>query len=206
MKKTLLVLALVVSVFATDIFAQNKNSIKFAPVEMVRGAIGMTYERALPNNTSLVLTARYTDFTRIDNNKLTIFSFIGILEGDQYGQKGFDVELSFRKYFGEKTALNGFYLQPGIGAGTYQIDYEEEVGNFLGIREDIAKYEFSEKLSVSSFSLRGGYQWAFKNGFTLDMGLGVRANKSFSKFNDLIDSKRLNGFKPMGNLKLGYAF
>lgn len=206
MKKTLLVLALIVSVFATDIFAQNKNSIKLAPVEMVRGAIGLTYERALPNNTSLILSVRYTDFSRVDNNRLTLFSIFGILIGDQYHQEGFDVEFSFRKYFGGKAFLNGFYLQPGIGAGHYKISHEEEIINFLGLERDKTQFNFSEELNVSSFSLRSGYQWVFKSGFTLDIGMGLRVNKTFGMYSDLIDNKRLNGLKPMANLKLGYAF
>lgn len=201
-KKILLISGFIFSFIATDIFAQNKNSIKVAPLDVIVGIYGLGYERGLSNSASILLTARYTDFLRREKpengSPLSIW-------GNKYKQEGFDLKISFRRYIRSETFLEGFYLEKGFVFASYDITYELKGSLFFG-RDGTP--DFIDKLNVYSASLDMGYQAELGNNFVLDFGFGIRINRVFNTSDPMSFpvSKRLNGFTPAGNLTLGYTF
>ncbi len=208
MKKTHLLLCFIFSFFVTDILAQKNNGFYLAPIDKMFGSYGLSYERALSNSTSVLLTARYTDIVRIENNEGTILFLFGFFKGDQYTQKGLDVELSFRKYFYEKARMNGLYLQPSIRVGDYEITHANGVSNIFGVADRDVRGDiyFAEQLTVYSFSLSSGVNLRLGDRFRIDVGLGVRMNRTNIKSGSLPDSRYLNGFKQVGTFRFGYSF
>ncbi len=179
-----------------------------APVDVAAGLYGLSFERALTGNFSVLLRGRYTNIVQLYNNKGTRFSIFGFFSGEQYMQNGFDVELSFRKYFRGKIPMTGFYIQPSGGIGDYRVRYAEHVINFIGIarRANIENITFSERLKISHFSFTSGVQTNLGKRFLMDVGMGIRRNKTLGDIGNLPKNNYLNGVKFVFNLKLGYAF
>jgi hypothetical protein len=112
------------------------------------------------------------------------------LGGAKYSSLG--GELQYRYYFDE--ALYGWYAggQIGYSAGKVTIDgYSDYETNY------------------SAFKLgpKGGYQFLWDSGFTLDLNLGFAYNKfSYADSNGSFSTLKASGLLPNFGLGLGYSF
>lgn len=93
--------------------------------------------------------------------------------------------VGYRYYFThKKTEIpSGFWLTPQVGFETGSLK------------------DGSNKESVYAFALGAqiGYQWAWKNGFTLDIGIGP-------SYANMSGAASASGIIPMGTLAVGFAF
>lgn len=163
----------------------QENVIKVNPLAILGGIDLVSYERALSDNTSGIISAAYGGFK------------IGDLDYSSFGGG-----LQYRYYFDE--VLSGWY---GAAALSYQTG-EVESGNITigGSSTDANKFDFS----AFGGGLNIGHQWIWNSGFSLDLNLGA-SYKSFNyEFEDedqenLFDVKA-SGVLPTFGFALGYAF
>ena len=178
MKKIILMLAIGAFSFAAH---AQENAIKVNPFAILGGNDLVSYERAFNDNSTGIISAAYTSFG---------------FSGAKYQSVG--AGLQYRYYFSE--AIRGWYLGAGIG---YQS------GNVEGDGDTFSDIE-SESVDVdfSSFTggIKGGYQWSWDSGFTLDLNLG--ANYVNFTYDDSEESTNFDGtgILPSFGLGLGYAF
>lgn len=110
--------------------------------------------------------------------------------GYRYAATG--AELQYRYYYNQ--AIRGWYTG---GSLSYQSGKVEDTNS-------------SDELNFSGVALgvKGGYQWSWESGFTLDLNLGANYvnlnydDNSNSSFSDV----RGSGIVPQFGLGLGYAF
>ncbi len=102
----------------------------------------------------------------------------------------FGGELQYRYYFSE--ALKGFYAggQAGYSVGKVKITSATDT-NFGALK----------------IGAKGGYQWVWGSGFSLDLNLGIAYN-NFSYKNSSLSTSALkaSGILPNFGFGLGYAF
>ena len=183
MKKLLLITVL--ALFAIPKIQAQENAIKVNPIAILGGIDLVSYERALSDNTSGLVSVGYGGFK---------------IGGVSY--KSFGGGLQYRYYF--KEALRGQY---GAAIVSYQSgDVEAESITIGGSSVDSNKFNFN----AIGVGLKAGYQWLWDSGFTLELNLGA-SYKSFKyDFETESQGNSLN-FKESGLITtfgfgLGYAF
>jgi len=183
MKKLFLIVG--VTFFAMTNITAQENAIKVNPFAILGGSDLVSYERALSDNTSGIISAGYGGFKFGD-----------------VSYKSFGGGLQYRYYFEE--ALNGWYL---AAIASYQSGkVESESITVAGTSTEADKFNFS---SIGA-GLKVGYQWLWDSGFMLELNLGA-SYKSFKYDFDNDSQKDLFNFKASGvlptfGLGLGYAF
>jgi opacity protein-like surface antigen len=183
MKKLLFITVL--ALFAIPNIQAQENAIKVNPLAILGGTDLVSYERALSDNTSGVISVGYGGF------KFGDVSYKSIGGGLQY-----------RYYFDE--ALKGWYLAASVG---YQSgDVEAETITIGGSSVDSDKFNFT----ALGVGVKAGYQWLWDSGFTLELNLGA-SYKSFKYDFENDSEENLYNFKASGVLPtfgfgLGYAF
>ena len=180
MRKVLLVGAL--AAFGA-LSAQQKNSVKANPFALLGGTDLVNYERAIGEHSSV-------------GGGLGLGGFK--FGGAKYSS--FGANLAYRYFFEE--ALRGWY---GLGIVFYQGgSVKLETPNFFGGPVQEAKSDFN----AFGLGARGGYQWIWDSGFTLDLSLGFTYS-SFSYSGDT-NSQTLDlkggGVLPSFGVALGYSF
>ena len=165
----------------TTVNAQE-NAIKANPLALLGGADLVSYERAISDNSSLVLGAGIGGF-KVSGTKYSSFGVSG----------------QYRYYF--KEALNGLYAGAIVQYLSGDVEYEDIFG--FGAEIDDVGY--------SSFGggVKFGHQWAWDSGFLLDLNVGA-SYSSFS-YDDSDDDAFVTGLKSSGvlptfGLALGYAW
>lgn len=102
----------------------------------------------------------------------------------------FGIGAGYRYYFTHaKTPIpSGFWVTPKVGF---------ELGS---VKDNGTNH------SISAFSIGAelGYQWAFQNGFVIDLGIGP--NFTTIKTDDSATLDKLSGILPSMTLSIGYAF
>ncbi|WP_405205191.1 DUF3575 domain-containing protein [Aquimarina sp. LLG6339-5] len=141
-----------------------KNSIRVLPLPTLFGlGISLEYERLIKNNWSLNIQAfgasYNSDIYRIGSQRSGPWTNIVRIEVDG------------RYYLlNHKKAPKGWFVGPGIIGGYKNVDFEE--------------FNASENRDYDSFIIGGvvksGYQWIFKNGFTLGAASGLASIYKFS--------------------------
>jgi hypothetical protein len=178
MKKLLLFVAF--AAFGFSFSNAQENAVKVNPLAILGGTDLVSYERALTDNASGIISAGIGGFS------------IGNFSYSSYG-----AGLQYRYYFSE--VIRGWY---GGGAVAFQGGNVEAEDNFDG--------SSSEEISFGAFSggIKGGYQWSWDSGFTLDLNLGINyVNFSYDDTdNSSFDSLDGSGILPQFGFGLGYAF
>lgn len=125
-------------------------------------------------------------YERVMNTKTSLLfsgSYAFNLLGTEVSAGGLGV--GYRYYFTHaKTEIpSGFWVTP-------QLSFEVGSMEFNGTKESISAFAIGAQI---------GYQWAWKNGFTLDLGIGP----SYAALNS---SDALSGIIPTGTIAIGFAF
>ena len=173
-------------------FAQ-KNSLKFAPLQLVAGKIDLTYERKVGTKTSLLFNYQRIERTRSSTAQGLVYPVLTAIGGRTVTKSsGTAIDLSLRRYLSAAERMNGFYVQGGLRFGN-QTDRTRQEGGLFSIWEPKEEPVTTNK-SLGGLHLRAGWQWVTPGGFTLDAGLGGGKYLEQEK-----------GFMLL-NCKLGYAF
>jgi len=183
MKKIILTLILIVSTVVTG-YSQDtitkdpnkitgatyKNSIRLLPLSALVGEINFEYERILKNNFSLLLQA-YGDFSNTD-----VISNGSLAPEDNISAYEIGLEIGGRYYFSKrKKAPKGWFLGTGIITGYKDIDYEST---------SIFRPRDYDTFVIGA-SIKGGYQWVFKSGFTIGVANRLQFTQELSGPRDL---------------------
>lgn len=196
MKKTILITAVLMITAITGVFAQ-KNSLKSAPLDLIGGRFGLTYERSTKKNLSVLFT--YKTINSRDNGLRpadVVFPLLSSLGGRTTSRTtGYIAEFAVRKYAPGKNNMAGLYLQPSLIFGE-KIRVSQFNSGILGVFSE-KEPPTTVKKDLNSLGFRMGYQWVTSGGFTLDLGLG--GNRYFNPLNK-------NKGSVLFNCKLGYAF
>lgn len=153
MKKLALILCFTVSIFgySQEKLDSPKNEIKGNALFLVLGAVEVTYEHLLTQDTGLGVSLFYVS------------------------EEGFDAEFNispyYRAYFGKKQAA-GFFVE-GFGmisSGKY--------GGYSGYNYDTNSHYTVEGKKYTDFALGFGLgsKWVHKNGFVFEINAGIGRN------------------------------
>jgi len=181
MKKILLT---AVAVFAFGFANAQENIIKANPLSILGGTDLLSFEHKVGDNTSALLGLGYGGFS---------------IGGAKYTNMG--VEVQYRYYFEE--CLKGFYAGGQIGYTSGKVTLDSP---------SISGYNVVYKSSETNFSsmivgAKGGYQWVWGSGFSLDLNLGLAYNNFTYKSSDAAFSGlQASGVLPNFGFGLGYAF
>ena len=179
--KKIIALTLIFSSFSTLMFAQKsgkKNVVKINPFGLFFGNASLSYERALNDKNSVVISPTFGDL-KVDNYKYSSFGL-----GAEY------------RFYTREEAPEGFYLSPGVGFSSGKVKLENSTSN---------NEANSTGIYIKGVL---GKQWIWDSGFTLDLNGGIQyANYKYtgnanSAFNDL----RGSGIFPTLSFSLGYNF
>lgn len=182
MKKIILT---AIAVCAFGFANAQENIIKANPLALLGGTDMVSFEHKLGDNSSVLLGAGIGGF-KIGDAK--------------YSNMG--AEVQYRYYFNE--ALKGFYAggQVGYSSGKVKI---EGFPTFNGS----SLVTTTNETNFGSFKLggKGGYQWVWDSGFSLDLNVGVAYNNFSYKNSDAsFSTLKASGVLPNFGFALGYAF
>jgi hypothetical protein len=157
---------------------ERDNDITVNPLGLAFGLGNITYERALSKENSWLAGVDFGSYGTSDD-KLSIFGASG----------------AYRWWFDKEKALNGWFAGPEVKI--------ESVSWSFGVLGN----NYSANGSFFGAGVQGGYQWVFRNGFTLNLGLNFDYLAGSIASN--VTGAPALGFGGAGigaNLGLGYAF
>jgi hypothetical protein len=111
-------------------------------------------------------------------------------------------EVQYRYYF--KEALKGFYAggQAGYSSGKVTLDTFGFDQNF-----NLVSTTDETKFGSLKVGAKGGYQWVWSSGFSLDLNIGVAYNNFSYKNSDAsFSTLKASGVLPNFGFALGYDF
>lgn len=161
--------------YAQDEVQENmKNVIKINPISLAFGNINLSYQRAVAKSSAIQIGANYW------------YKIFGT-EVSGYGIRG-----SYQFFLTSRTkyAPEGFYLGPQIGY------------NHLKERESESSGDIIDTASTLGVGLMLGYQWIWKSGMALDLGIGPMYVFATSE----TTGADFEGFLPNITIALGFNF
>lgn len=183
MKKIILTAA---AVFAFGFANAQENIIKVNPLAILGGTDLLSFEHKIGDNSSAVLGLGYGGF-KIGDAKYT----------------NMGAEVQYRYFFEE--SLKGIYVggQLGYSSGKVTLDgipsFDENF-NLVSTSNEI-------KFGALKVGVKGGYQWVWDSGFSLDLNLGIAYNKfSYKNSDPEFSTLKASGVLPNFGFGLGYAF
>jgi hypothetical protein len=174
MKKTIFSIICFLLIMATSLMAQEKkNVIKWHPLSLYSGSVGIGYERAINERNSFDVTVRIP-FEQNLNASFTEF----IYPSDEYSVSNsttstLGLRLAYRHYTGQQVAPKGFYLEPYVSYQKIKPGIEGNSGTKTG--------KLSGSFTSTSGGLQLGYQFLIKKTVTIDLyflGLGAGVTKA----------------------------
>jgi hypothetical protein len=170
-----------IAVFSFGVASAQDSAIKVNPLAFFGGSDLISYERKLSDHGTGLIGVGYSSFS---------------LGNFKYTNAG--AELQYRYYFTQ--AMKGWY---GGGQAGYNSG-KVEVTNFLSSPGNTSNDNDFNSFRVGA---KGGYQWQWTSGFTLDLNIGFAYNK-FSYDNNSGQFAGLKGTSVAPNLglALGYSF
>jgi hypothetical protein len=182
MKKIILT---VITVCAFGFANAQENIIKANPLALLGGTDMVSFEHKLGDKTSVLIGAGIGGF-KIGDAK--------------YSNMG--AEVQYRYYFNE--ALKGFYAggQVGYSSGKVKIEGFPTISGTSLVTT-------TNETNFGSFKLggKGGYQWVWDSGFSLDLNVGIAYNNFSYKNSDAsFSTLKASGVLPNFGFALGYAF
>ncbi len=181
MKKIILTAA---AVFAFSFANAQENIIKANPLSILGGTDLLSFEHKIGDHTSAVLGLGYGGFS---------------IGGAKYTNMG--AELQYRYYFNE--ALKGFYGGGQIGYSFGKVTMDEI--DFTGTT--FTTTSIDTDFSSMKVGAKGGYQWVWDSGFSLDLNLGLAYNNfNYKDSGSTTSTLKASGVLPNFGFGLGYAF
>jgi len=183
MKKVFLSVALCSIVFLSS-KAQDDgptNVVKINPLGAIFGAAQLSYEHALSEKSSFMISPSFGFFNS------------GGLKYTTYG-----IGASYRFYFSQsKSAPAGFYAGPGVGYSLGKVKFSDDFGGG----------NTTAKIGGLNVSAVAGYQWIWDSGFSLDLNGGIQyINYKYTDNSDGAFSAPFSGVLPTLGFGIGYAF
>jgi hypothetical protein len=183
MKKIFLTAA---AVFVFCFANAQENIIKANPLAILGGTDMVSFEHKLDDKTSILFGAGIGGF-KIGDAK--------------YSNMG--AEVQYRYYFDE--ALKGFYAGGQVGYSSGKV----KLGNVISFDSNLNLVTTTNETKFGSFKLgaKGGYQWVWDSGFSLDLNLGLAYNNfSYKNSDAAFSGLEASGVLPNFGFGLGYAF
>ncbi|WP_298309898.1 DUF3575 domain-containing protein [uncultured Aquimarina sp.] len=147
-----------------------KNSIRLLPLPILYGGINFEYERSLNNKFSLIVQG-YGDFSNTNVMSNGSLASGGNVSGYEIG-----LEIGARYYLSRrKAAPKGWFIGTGIIGGYKEVNYKN---TFIFTPRDYDTF-------IIGASIKGGYQWVFKSGFTIGAANRIQFTKELSRLNDI---------------------
>ncbi|WP_396181545.1 DUF3575 domain-containing protein [Flavobacterium sp.] len=184
MKKVLLTAVAVFGFVATN---AQENIVKVNPLSILGGTDLVSFEHKLGDNSSFVVGGGIGGF-KIGDAK---YSNLG-------------GELQYRYYFNE--ALQGFYAgaQAGYNSGKVKLENSFSISSTGAITTGTSNETNFGALKVGA---KGGYQWIWDSGLSIDLNVGIAYNKFTYKNEDgLFSTLKASGTLPNFGFGIGYAF
>ncbi len=169
---------------SSSIFAQE-NSVKANPLAVFGGTDLFSYERAVTDKSSGIVGAGFSSFKFGDFKYQTI------------GGKA-----EYRYYF--NSALEGWFAGAGVQYQNGKVEVDSGSITFDGSSSTSDEINFNG-IGVGA---KGGYQWIWDSGFTLDLNLGLNY-VSFSyddSDNSTFSTLKGSGILPALGFGLGYSW
>ena len=184
MKKVLYTLGLLA---CTGVAANAQTSaIKLNVTSLAVGTFNGSFEHAIGDKSSFQIGAFYASY-----GKDTEF-------------KGFGITPEYRFYFGDKGAMQGFFVGPYVRYQNYKLSQQSVSFNTGAI------YTESATLNTFGGGVNVGYQWIFGEHFSLEPFVRVGYNSGTPKSdNGNIEDFTLGvftGTSVLPGLNLGFAF
>ncbi|MDH7446595.1 hypothetical protein [Aquimarina sp. 2201CG14-23] len=166
----------------------NKNEFSINPINIIAfGALDLSYERVISNNTSIGINAFYRLSDNIDTDG-------DIIDRDGIFDKELALTIQYKYFFGRRIA-RGFYIE---GFGMLSSGEHDNYVNFVDNQGTlISSGEIAEEYTDFALGFAVGGKFVTRNGFFLDVGFGIGRNLFSSKGPEII-------VRP--NLYLGYRF
>ena len=165
----------------------QENIIKANPLSLLGGTDLVSFEHKLGDNTSFSIGAGIGGFK------------IGDAEYSNMG-----TEVQYRYYFDE--ALKGFYAGGQVGYSVGKVKLETFDSDF---NSPTFGDQITDETNFGSFKLgaKGGYQWVWDSGFSLDLNAGLAYNNfSYKNSDAAFSGLEASGVLPNFGFGLGYAF
>lgn len=149
----------------------QKNIVKAGLSGALLGDIGLEFESAITNNSSMLFKAGYIDPTLsplIPEKAFTPGAY-NLLEANG----GINTSAEFRFYLSNKMSMQGFYVAPYLRYFNQSMIFDDEIEGYL--------FTVDTKLSTYGTGIQLGYQWIFHELFTLDFyffGAGIDFHKA----------------------------
>ncbi len=144
----------------------QKNIFKTGLTGALLGDIGLAFESAITENSSMQLKAGYLEPT------LSPFLYEKVFTPKGYNflkaNGGINASAEFRFYLSNKGSMQGFYFAPYARYFNQSMLFEDEIESFL--------FNVDAKSSTFGTGIQLGYQWIFNERITLDFyffGAGI---------------------------------
>lgn len=183
MKKVLFATFAVLGILSAN---AQERIVKVNPLSVLGGTDLVSYEQKLGEHSSFLIGAGVGGF-KIGDAK---YSNLG-------------GELQYRYYFEE--SLQGFYAGGQAGYNSGKVKFE----NSYSFDSNGNATNTTNETNFSAFKIgaKGGYQWIWDSGISLDLNLGVAYNNFSYKNNDgAFSTLKASGVLPNFGFGLGYAF
>jgi hypothetical protein len=172
------------AICAFTLASAQENIIKANPLSVLGGTDLLSFEHKLGDNSSILVGAGIGGFK------------IGTAKYSNMG-----AEVQYRYYFNE--ALKGLYAggQIGYSSGKVKLETIDFTGTTFA--------SITNETNFSSLKLggKGGYQWVWDSGFSLDLNVGIAYNNFSYKNSDAsFSTLKASGVLPNFGFGLGYAF
>lgn len=183
MKKVILT---AIAVFGFAFANAQENSIKVNPLSFFGGTDLVSFEHKLSDNSTGIVGAGLAGFK------------IGDAKYSSFGG-----ELQYRYYFEE--ALKGWYAGGQAGYSSGKVELENS--GFIISGTSITTTSSETNFSAFKVGAKGGYQWLWDSGFTLDLNLGVGYNSfKYDSSEGSFSTLKASGVLPNLGFALGYSF
>ncbi|MCL6461241.1 Protein of unknown function [Flavobacterium micromati] len=175
-----------IAVMAFGFVSAQENVVKVNPLSILGGTDLVSFEHKLGENSSFVVGAGIGGFK------------IGDAKYSNFGG-----EVQYRYYFNE--ALRGFYAggQAGYSAGKVEIE------NSFSFDDQGNMNSSTNETNFGAFKVgaKGGYQWIWESGFSLDLNLGLAYNNfNYKNSDSSFSTLKASGVLPNFGFALGYGF
>lgn len=164
--------------------SSNSMAVNINPLSLLSGKLTVNYEVEVAKKIAIVLptTLYLSSFDFSDFLPTWINNSSGVIFAISTG-------IGTKFFLSGESFENGWYLTPAVLFG-------------------YKKYGDMDNFELT-LEVLGGYGWVFKNGFSINLGVGIQASYLFNGPSNRISLAKLNVGRlpyPTGEFNLGYAF
>jgi len=165
--------------------AVRPNIIKVNPLSFIYRGVSASFEHRVNNKGTIMIGINYVNWNDVWD------------EGDDI--RVFCTQLSYRFYFSRTShAPEGLFIAPIMEVGNITVKSYTNSSSFTQEKETVF---------LIGAGFRGGYQWVFKSGVSLDLFAGYSTyffeNSNNNNFGNSSDNSLA---LPVGGIRIGYNF